>query len=260
MIVMKFDAVSIGSQRIGCGRSPLVHQQSLWKPVVVTSALPKVTDLLLEAVNSAAAWKKRVRGQVSMSGLHFSTRRWSRSSGPGRRCRRRRWSDLHAAGRGAAHLLYCCLRPRKSLTSLHPRRGGRHRRSGLSFGDRGRRWVGRRRGSGGGGGGRAHASSSRTRRLRERSRPCRRKMALRVRLKLEPMLGTVFVPATSVAPWSSSCDGRDHVLSVSGAAPTPPRPCLDPLLEAQETADLDQDRRPHERGPQGGGRRRRSIA
>ena len=55
MIVMKFDAGSIGSHDRLRAVAKLVHQHKARKPVVVTSALPKVTDLLLEAAHLAAA-------------------------------------------------------------------------------------------------------------------------------------------------------------------------------------------------------------
>jgi aspartate kinase len=55
MIVMKFDAGSIGSHDRLRAVAKLVHQNKVRKPVVVTSALPKVTDLLLEAAQMAAS-------------------------------------------------------------------------------------------------------------------------------------------------------------------------------------------------------------
>jgi aspartate kinase len=54
MIVMKFDAPSIGSFDRIRGVAKLVLQNKAKKPVVVTSALPKVTDLLLEGAQLAA--------------------------------------------------------------------------------------------------------------------------------------------------------------------------------------------------------------
>jgi aspartate kinase len=54
MIVMKFDAGSIGSHDRLRAVAKLVHQHKARKPVVVTSALPKVTDLLLDAAHLAA--------------------------------------------------------------------------------------------------------------------------------------------------------------------------------------------------------------
>jgi aspartate kinase len=55
MIVMKFDAGSIASHDRLRAVASLVQQHKARKPVVVTSALPKVTDLLLEAADLAAA-------------------------------------------------------------------------------------------------------------------------------------------------------------------------------------------------------------
>ena len=55
MIVMKFDAGSIGSDDRLRAVARLVQQNLTRKPVVVTSALPKVTDLLLQGARDAAA-------------------------------------------------------------------------------------------------------------------------------------------------------------------------------------------------------------
>ena len=55
MIVMKFDAGSIGSDDRLRGVARLVQQALGRKPVVVTSALPKVTDLLLQGADDAVA-------------------------------------------------------------------------------------------------------------------------------------------------------------------------------------------------------------
>src|ERR1700687_5176682 len=55
MIVMKFDAGSIESHDRLRAVARLVQQLKARKPVVVTSALPRVTDLLLEAADLAAA-------------------------------------------------------------------------------------------------------------------------------------------------------------------------------------------------------------
>jgi aspartate kinase len=55
MIVMKFDAGSIESHDRLRAVAVLVQQHKARKPVVVTSALPGVTDLLLEAADLAAA-------------------------------------------------------------------------------------------------------------------------------------------------------------------------------------------------------------
>ena len=52
---MKFDAGSIGSHDRLRAVAQLVQKHKARKPVVVTSALPKVTDLLLEAADLAAA-------------------------------------------------------------------------------------------------------------------------------------------------------------------------------------------------------------
>jgi len=54
MIVMKFDAESIGSGDRVRGVARLVRERLARKPIVVTSALPKVTDLLLDGARLAA--------------------------------------------------------------------------------------------------------------------------------------------------------------------------------------------------------------
>jgi aspartate kinase len=55
MIVMKFDAGSIGSEDRLRAVARLVRENLDRKPVVVTSALPKVTDRLLQAAHDAGA-------------------------------------------------------------------------------------------------------------------------------------------------------------------------------------------------------------
>jgi aspartate kinase len=55
MIVMKFDAGSIGSDDRLRAVARLVQQELPRKPVVVASALPKVTDMLLQGAEEAAA-------------------------------------------------------------------------------------------------------------------------------------------------------------------------------------------------------------
>jgi aspartate kinase len=55
MIVMKFDAGSIGSEARLRDVARLVRQNLDRKPVVVTSALPRVTDRLLQAAHDACA-------------------------------------------------------------------------------------------------------------------------------------------------------------------------------------------------------------
>jgi len=55
MLVMKFDAGSMGSDDRLRGMARLVQQSLPRKPVVVTSALPKVTDLLLQGAHEAKA-------------------------------------------------------------------------------------------------------------------------------------------------------------------------------------------------------------
>jgi aspartate kinase len=57
MIVMKFDAGSIASGDRLHGLARLVQQALPRKPLVVTSALPKVTDMLLEGAHDAVARK-----------------------------------------------------------------------------------------------------------------------------------------------------------------------------------------------------------
>jgi aspartokinase len=71
MIVMKFDAASIGSHDRLRAVAQLVQQHKGKKPVVVTSALPKVTDLLLEAADLAAARQSDYEDRVQeVKALH----------------------------------------------------------------------------------------------------------------------------------------------------------------------------------------------
>ncbi|MFN8096049.1 MAG: aspartate kinase [Vicinamibacteria bacterium] len=57
MIVMKFDAGSVGADDRLRGVARLVQQALGRKPVVVTSALPKVTDMLLDSAHDAVQRK-----------------------------------------------------------------------------------------------------------------------------------------------------------------------------------------------------------
>ncbi len=86
MIVMKFDGGSIASHDRLQAVAALVDQHRSRKPVVVTSALPKVTDLLLEAADLAAAresdYEDRVRDVKTM---HEDLAAHLLPEGPGRR-------------------------------------------------------------------------------------------------------------------------------------------------------------------------------
>ena len=64
MIVMKFDAGSIGSHDRLRAVARLIQQHKARKPVVVTSALPKVTDLLLEAAHLAASRQSEYEDRI----------------------------------------------------------------------------------------------------------------------------------------------------------------------------------------------------
>lgn len=57
MIVMKFDAGSVGADDRLRGVARLVQQNLARKPVVVTSALPRVTDMLLDSAHDAVQRK-----------------------------------------------------------------------------------------------------------------------------------------------------------------------------------------------------------
>jgi aspartate kinase len=86
MIVMKFDAASIGSHDRLRAVAQLVQQHKARKPVVVTSALPKVTDLLLEAADLAAARESDYEDRVQeVKALHEQVALDLLPDGPGRR-------------------------------------------------------------------------------------------------------------------------------------------------------------------------------
>ena len=86
MIVMKFDAGSIGSHDRLRAVAQLVQQHKARKPVVVTSALPKVTDLLLEAADLAAARQSDYEDRVQeVKALHEQVASDLLPEGPGRR-------------------------------------------------------------------------------------------------------------------------------------------------------------------------------
>src|SRR5258706_14105545 len=86
MIVMKFDAGSIGSHDRLRAVAQLVQQHKARKPVVVTSALPKVTDLLLEAADLAAARQSDYEDRVQeVKALHEQLASDLLPDGPGRR-------------------------------------------------------------------------------------------------------------------------------------------------------------------------------
>ena len=86
MIVMKFDAAAIGSHDRLRGVAALVKQNKARKPVVVTSALPKVTDLLLEAADLAAARESEYEDRVQeVKTLHEQLAEGLLPDGPARR-------------------------------------------------------------------------------------------------------------------------------------------------------------------------------
>jgi aspartate kinase len=86
MIVMKFDAGAIGSHDRLREVARLVQQHKARKPVVVTSALPKVTDLLLEAADLAAARQSDYEERVQeVKTLHEQLAEAVLPDGPARR-------------------------------------------------------------------------------------------------------------------------------------------------------------------------------
>jgi aspartate kinase len=86
MIVMKFDAGSIGSHDRLRAVATLVKQHKGRKPVVVTSALPKVTDLLLEAADLAVARESDYEDRVrEVKTLHETVVEALLPEGPARR-------------------------------------------------------------------------------------------------------------------------------------------------------------------------------
>src|SRR5260221_28334 len=86
MIVMKFDAGPIGSHDRLRAVARLVQQHKARKPVVVTSAMPKVTDLLLEAADLAAARESDYEDRVQeVKKLHEDVTEDLLPNGPARR-------------------------------------------------------------------------------------------------------------------------------------------------------------------------------
>jgi aspartate kinase len=86
MIVMKFDAGSIESHDRLRAVARLVQQHTARKPVVVTSALPGVTDLLLEAADLAAARQSDYEDRVQdVKRLHEEVAEDLLPEGPARR-------------------------------------------------------------------------------------------------------------------------------------------------------------------------------
>jgi aspartate kinase len=115
MIVMKFDGVAIASPEALRAMAALVQQRKPQTPVVVTSALPKVTDLLLEAADLAAARESDYEDRVQeVKDLHEELARAVLPEGPGRR----RFFEHLAAVLEELRVLY---RAVYSLAELTPR-------------------------------------------------------------------------------------------------------------------------------------------
>jgi aspartate kinase len=86
MIVMKFDGAAIGSHDRLRAMAALVQQHKSRKPLVVTSALPRVTDLLLEAADLAQARQSEYEDRVQeVKALHEEIAAEALPEGPGRR-------------------------------------------------------------------------------------------------------------------------------------------------------------------------------
>jgi aspartate kinase len=86
MIVMKFDGIAIGSHDRLRAVAALVQRHQARKPVVVTSALPKVTDLLLQAADLAAARQSDYEDRVQeVKTQHEQLAEQVLPEGPGRR-------------------------------------------------------------------------------------------------------------------------------------------------------------------------------
>jgi aspartate kinase len=86
MIVMKFDAGAIASHDRLREVALLVKQHKSRQPVVVTSALPRVTDLLLEAADLAAARQSDYEDRVQeVKSLHEQLAEDALPDGPARR-------------------------------------------------------------------------------------------------------------------------------------------------------------------------------
>jgi aspartate kinase len=86
MIVMKFDGVALGSPDRLHAVAALVRRLKDRRPVVVTSALPRVTDLLLEAADLAGARQSEYEDRVQeVQALHEDLAAAVLPEGPARR-------------------------------------------------------------------------------------------------------------------------------------------------------------------------------
>ena len=115
MIVMKFDGVAIASPDRLRAVATLVQQHKARKPVVVTSALPKVTDLLLEAADLAAARESDYEDRLDeVRAMHEQLAQGVLADGPARR----RFAEHLASVLEEVRVLY---RAVHSLAELTPR-------------------------------------------------------------------------------------------------------------------------------------------
>jgi aspartate kinase len=223
MIVMKFDAGSIGSHDRLRAIAKLVHQHKARKPVVVTSALPKVTDLLLEAAHLAASRQSDYEDRIQdLQTLHEEVVEELLPDGPPRRRLLADLKDRVAELRTFCTAVY-------ALEELTPRTldavGAIGERLSCEIVAEALEQEGLR----------AEVVDARTLVITDdafgSASPLLGEMAPRVRLQLEPMLGTGLVPVIG-GFMGATRDGVTTTLGRGGADAT--AAVIGTILAAQE--------------------------
>ena len=128
MIVMKFDAGSIASEDRLHGVARLVQQRLPRKPVVVTSALPKVTDMLLEGAHEAVA--REAEHEDRLEEIRQEHEKVARGLVPEGPARKRLLGHIGALVDELRTYLHRRLLAR-GADAAHARRGGGDRRAAL---------------------------------------------------------------------------------------------------------------------------------
>ena len=223
MIVMKFDAASIGSHDRLRAVAQLVQQHKGKKPVVVTSALPKVTDLLLEAADLAAARQSDYEDRVQeVKALHELVVEDLLPDGPGRRRFSSHLKDLLEELRVYYKAVYALAeltpRTRDAIAAIGERLSSELVAEALSQG-----------------GLRAETIDARTVILTDdkfgAASPLMAEIAPRLKLKMKPMLGTGQVPVIG-GYMGATREGVTTTLGRGGADAT--AAVIGALLDAEE--------------------------
>ena len=223
MIVMKFDAAAIASHDRLRAVATLVKQHKARKPVVVTSALPKVTDLLLEAADLAAARESEYEDRVQeVKSLHEQLAQDLLPDGPARRRLSSHMQELLEELRVFYSAVY-------ALAELTPRT----RDAVAAIGERlSSELVAQALGQQGL---RAETIDPRTLIVTDDvfggASPLLEEIAPRLKLKLEPMLGTGLVPVIGGYVGATK-EGVTTTLGRGGADAT--AAVIGALLEAEE--------------------------